>query len=365
MNQTRSLIAETASRLFADFAGAAADPSLWREDLWRAVDEMGLTRPLAAGPGDVEAAGFADAAEIIRAAGRYAVPLPLPETILASWLIASAGLPVPEGPLTIASVTPGPDLRLSRRRGGWKLSGIARTVPWGRYAMMLIVALEGAEGSRIALANPAQAEIHEGRNLAGEPRDDLVYAGASLSDDAVAPMPARLGPDALFLRGALSRAWQIVGALERVLELCVQYAGERVQFGRPIGKFQAIQHGLAVLAGEVAAARAAAAAASALLDEGEARFAVAAAKLRASEAAGSAAAIAHQVHGAIGFTQEYPLHQSTRRLWSWRDEFGRENDWGAEIGRAVSAQGADALWPFITDSGKGMQPPPKPFEREA
>ena len=77
-------------------------------------------------------------------------------------------------------------------------------------------------------------------------------------------------------------------------------------------------------------------------------FEVAAAKVRAGEAAGAGAAIAHAVHGAIGFTYEHSLHFATRRLWSWRAEFGSESRWAATLGRAVLARGADALWPDLT-----------------
>ena len=78
------------------------------------------------------------------------------------------------------------------------------------------------------------------------------------------------------------------------------------------------------------------------------RAAVAAAKLRAGEAAGAVAAIAHQVHGAMGFTLEYPLHRLTKRLWSWREEYGDETYWGIELGRTMARAGAEGLWPAIT-----------------
>jgi alkylation response protein AidB-like acyl-CoA dehydrogenase len=77
-------------------------------------------------------------------------------------------------------------------------------------------------------------------------------------------------------------------------------------------------------------------------------LALAAAKIRAGEAAGAVAEIAHQVHGAIGFTEEHSLHYLTRRLWSWRDEFGHEGFWAAELGRRVAEAGPDQLWPLIT-----------------
>ena len=77
--------------------------------------------------------------------------------------------------------------------------------------------------------------------------------------------------------------------------------------------------------------------------------AVAAAKVRVGEAAGAGAAVAHQVHGAMGFTFEHRLHQFTRRLWSWRDEYGQESEWAIRLGRLVAADGADALWPALTE----------------
>jgi len=148
--------------------------------------------------------------------------------------------------------------------------------------------------------------------------------------------------------GALARSVQMAGALERALQLSLQYANERVQFGRPIGKFQAVQH---LLAQQASHAAAASAACDAALDASAGHpdpFLVAVAKARVSEAAGQGADIAHQVHGAMGFTREHSLHNVTRRLYAWRDEYGNEVWWQRWIGRRVSAQGADALWPMLT-----------------
>ena len=147
------------------------------------------------------------------------------------------------------------------------------------------------------------------------------------------------------------RSAQMAGALQSVLETSVQYARERVQFGRPIGRFQAVQQNLALLAGQAAAATAAAEAAIEAAAHNLDSPAVAAAKIRAGEAAGIGAAIAHQVHGAIGFTQEHRLHYLTRRLWSWRDEFGNEAYWARRLGGEVVAAGADRLWHGITAAG--------------
>jgi acyl-CoA dehydrogenase len=140
----------------------------------------------------------------------------------------------------------------------------------------------------------------------------------------------------------------MAGALAGMLQQSVRYVTERRQFGRPIGAFQAIQHALAVLAGHAAAAGIASEHAFRAADRGEPELEVAAAKIRVGEAAGIAAGIAHQVHGAIGFTYEHSLHFWTRRLWSWRAEFGSESRWAAELGRAVVGRGADALWLDLT-----------------
>ena len=152
--------------------------------------------------------------------------------------------------------------------------------------------------------------------------------------------------------GAAARAMQMAGALEAVLDLAVGYANERVAFERPIAKFQAVQHNLARLAGETAVAIAAAGSAAdaiahaAGFDEGV-FLEAASAKIRVGEAAGEGAAIAHQVLGAIGFTQEHTLHRFTRRLWAWRDDFGNESFWAVKLGNMVAAKGADALWPML------------------
>jgi acyl-CoA dehydrogenase len=164
----------------------------------------------------------------------------------------------------------------------------------------------------------------------------------------MAAAPADVPADAIRLLGAMARAAQMAGALESCLVQSVRYATERKQFGRPIGSFQAIQQNLAVLAGHVAAAGIAAESAFRAAERGDARFEIAVAKVRVGEAAGVGAGIAHQTHGAIGFTYEHSLHFATRRLWSWRAEFGSESAWARELGRAVAARGADALWSDLT-----------------
>jgi hypothetical protein len=154
--------------------------------------------------------------------------------------------------------------------------------------------------------------------------------------------------DKKFRAMALARAGQIAGAICGALTLSIEYTRQRQQFGKPLASFQAIQQQLAVLAEEAAASRAAASAAARAADRGLAKFEIASAKLRANIAAGQAASIAHQVHGAIGFTKEYDLQKFTRRLWTWRSEYGNDRHWADEIGKLAAARGADGFWPGLT-----------------
>lgn len=351
MSNERSILVETATRVFQDRytaeTRAAVERGVWPAEVWQTLEETGLT--LAAIPEEMGGAGgsLGDAAAILRVAGRQAVSLPLAETLLAGWLLSSCGRKVPRGPLTVAPVRTDEQVVFRRDGQGWVLGGLARRVPWARHARHLVVVGRTTDGV-IGLVPASSCRITPGRNLAGEPRDDVAIHGVRLPAEAIVPAAAGLDEQMVMTWGALLRAVQMAGALECVLELTVQYALERTQFGRPIGRFQAIQQYLAILAGEVAAAGAAADAAVAAAEAGEATAEIAAAKVRVGEAAGVAAAIAHQVHGAIGFTHEHALHHSTRRLWAWREEFGKESDWAARLGRAIASRGPGTLWAFVS-----------------
>jgi acyl-CoA dehydrogenase len=203
-------------------------------------------------------------------------------------------------------------------------------------------------GERVVLVDTTGAGVEKGTNLAEEPRDDLVLNELTLRTVADVPSVALVE---FPLRAALGRALQLAGAARGALAMAVRYATERVQFGRPIAKLQAVQQSLALAGAEVAAAAAATEAAAREVDRHgftEASFAIAAAKARAGEAAGRVARIAHQVHGAIGFTREHDLRLVTTRLWAWRDEDGSEAYWNDRLGARVLEAGADALWPLLT-----------------
>jgi acyl-CoA dehydrogenase len=351
MSETRELLREAAERLLEKHCAAEtmrrADAGEFPQALWHALEQAGYAAALV--PESAGGAGLemSDALSLLISAGRHALPAPLAETMLAGWLLSSAGIDLPEGPLAVAPVRVGEAISAQRDGAGWRLQGKAGRVPWAAQARAIAVLAQAGNETMVALVAPADCRISKGANVAGEPREDVEFSGARCTAAAHTKLRAR---DLLAL-GAVMRSAQMAGALQRILEASVKYAGERVQFGRPIGRFQAVQQNLAVLAGHAAAATAAAEAAIEAAAQDLDALPIGAAKIRAGEAAGIGAAIAHQVHGAIGFTQEYTLHYATRRLWSWRDEFGSEAYWSRELGSAVAAAGADRLWQTITAAG--------------
>lgn len=354
MSDVRAMLIDSATRLFADHVDIklldAAKRDGWSSTLWDIVEEAEL--PLISITEEAGGAGgsLSDLAAVLRIAGRFAAPIPLAETATAGWMLARCGLPIASGTFAFGPVH-GETVTAHPHGTQWKLSGSMRRVPWARIAQQLVVLTSGPAGAVVACVDPTQCRITAGRNLADEPRDDVVLDNVVVAENLAAPAAAGVDHAALRLRGALARSLLMAGALERALELAVRYSTERTQFGRKIGQFQAIQQELARFAGEVAAAVAAALSAAGALERREdSLLAVASAKIRTAQAAHEGALIAHQVHGAIGVTDEYALHHSTLRLWAWRDEFGNEADWAVVLGRIMHERGADALWPALTEN---------------
>ena len=343
-----SMIHDMAERLFRNHvshrlredAAAGQCP----DALWTLIEEAGLNMALV----PEEAGGFgvpaAEALGLVRISGAHGLPLPLGETLIANAVLASAGLAPPGGRLTIAE---GAALRLERRGAAIHIRGPLTLVPFARWADR-IVTIAALDGTDHVLSLPVKdLALAPGHDLAGMPRDDAEVDLALTEADA-RPLPRSIG--GMRGLGALVRSLAMAGAMETILKMSVEYANDRVQFGRPIGRFQAIQHYLATMAGETAASRTAAEMAADSYDTPAFALTVAAAKSRSGEAAETVGALAHQVHGAIGYTREHALHHFTKRIWSWRDEFGTELDWTRELGRAALSSPRDTFWHFMTDS---------------
>jgi acyl-CoA dehydrogenase len=356
-DQERGLLAETADALLTRHCDAAvrqaAEESGWAGGLWDTLEQAGFTRldvPEAAGGSGGDCA---DALTLLQAAGRHAVPLPLAESsMLGGWLLAAAGIEVPAGPLSVPVPHPGDELTVS----GGQVSGQLHRVPWGSRAAAVAALAAAPDGSVLVVAlDPGQAAVTTARNLAGEPRDRLVFDGVALAGDRMAAAPPGTG-ERLALRGALSRTALLAGACARAASLTVEYAQQRQQFGRPIARFQAIGSRLVQMASEaeLAVLTATVAAIQFTARDLDAAFEVGAARVSASRAAAQVGTHAHQVHGAIGMTREYELHHVTRRLLAGRDEWGGGAHWGTQIGEHVLRDGADALWPMVS---AGIAPP--------
>ncbi|MFZ4690593.1 MAG: acyl-CoA dehydrogenase family protein, partial [Polymorphobacter sp.] len=271
---------------------------------------------------------------VLQVAGACALAQPLGEAMLAAHLLARAGVAAPAGLVSIGS---GGGVVQQGRFSGW-----VAAVPWGRDAAAVLAAVETGAEMPVLLLLPG-GNVTPGASPAGEPRDRIDY------DRAIA---VELGAADHMLYGAFVRTAQASGALAAALALAVAHVNARVQFGKPLAKLQAVQQALAVLAEEAAAARMAGAAAAAALDRGGGAFEMMAAKLRANMAIHRGTAIAHQVHGAIGFTQDYPLHPLTRRLMGWRSDFGGDR-WAELLGQVALAEGGIGMWTEITRRGDG------------
>jgi acyl-CoA dehydrogenase len=344
---TDPLLSETAARVFADTATFAAieqaEADGWAPAMWDTVAETGLAWVSVAEAAGGAGGTLADAVEVLRVAGRHTVPLPLAETgMIGGWLLAGAGLELPDGPFTVVPRTAADDLVLC----DGALHGAAHRVPWARAVDQVIAVLDGPDGSLVAQVDRGDAQIEPAMNLAGEPRDTVIFDG--VAPRALAPAAAGVDAAALRQRGALARTASMAGALDRLEELTLEYTAARHQFGKPVGRFQAVQTHLVHGAQQSVIVNVALAAAVHAAGSGPAPFEIAAAKLLANQAASEATRDAHQAHGAMGMTREYPLHHLSRRLWSWRSEYGDERTWSHMLGATVVAVGADRLYPLIT-----------------
>lgn len=348
MDDTSLLLADTMSRLLdaregePDFVPGVADAVATAR-----LEELGLIEAMVAE--ELGGSGLlpADLLPALRVLGRFLAFVPTAERVLARWLSSLVGAPTPFD-VVAAHAT----VEFARTTDGIRAHGMAHRVPWDDGVATIAVAASEAGGDGvmllpIALSPDQKRSATVGHTLAGERRATVAFDAQST--EGVARIEGLTG-DGFLALGAAIRCQLIAGALARVLELTVRYVGERKQFGRSLGQFQAIQHQVASLAGEVAAAQAGADAAAAGFGIPPDMEAIAAGKIRCGEAAGEVAAIAHQIHGAMGYAAEHPLHRLTKQLWTWREEWGSESYWARVLGRAVMAR-AD-IWASLAPVGE-------------
>ena len=296
--------------------------------LWELLDDLGLVRLSGSEAGGGSGAGWHDAAALHEQVAAHGIQLPLVEhDLLAGWLLEQLGTTALDGVLTLG--------RVDR-------DGTARGVPWAEVADHIVLVREDGSGNGAGTAvvvTPAEVAITSGRNLAGEPRD--VIAGTDTAVGAALNIPADI-LTSLHRRAALIRAVQVCGALDAAVESTARHVSERIQFGRPLAKFQTVQHAIADAAAETALARAATqaavddAVASDFLDGGL-TVSIAAARSCAGHASSLVVRAAHQLHGALGTTREHALHLVTVPALAWINEYGTVAEFDRVLTRAALA----------------------------
>ena len=325
-----------------------AEATGWADNLWKALQQTGFSDvPV---PEELGGAGgtVTDAVELLRAAGAHAAPVPLAEAgLVGGWLLASAGLVLPKG---VRSVLP-PDATL--RLDDDRLFGSAPAVAWGHRAEHVVGLVDGVVVLAPGPAAQSGPAVSRAVNLADEPRDTITFDGTPIT--ARADAPAGVTEQSLWERTALGRAALLAGAVSAIAAMTLRYSNQREQFGRPIGRFQSVQAHLVTIHQQAAVVASAIDGAVAAVELGRGGFEIACAKILADRAAQLVTAAAHQTHGAIGMTKEYPLHYLTRRLWAWRDEAGGHHRWANGLGAALVAQGPDALYPAIQSGSEVVQ----------
>jgi len=333
-------IAETVDAMLDEAASSQARAVL-DEGTWRVLAEAGLRRvalPESAGGSDGE---LAHLAVVLRRLGYHAASVPLLEDHLAAEVLAGQGIDVPLDVVTLSSRS---DLVAHVGGSGATVTGSLR-VPWGRVASLVLAPAQTDSGV-VLVALPVEAgELTPRVNVAGEPRDILRYQD-------VAPVAEITSSEAVAgLRSGVLvyRSLAMLGAGERALDLTISHVTNRTQFGRPLAHRQVVQQYIAEMFGALTATRAASdAAVVALADRSGSRTLAAAlaTRVEADRMASLVGRLSHQLHGAIGFTQEHPLYLSTTRLTAWRQDDLSEAACARELSQLVPGLGGP--WETLT-----------------
>jgi acyl-CoA dehydrogenase len=310
--------------------------------------EIGVTALVVPEANGGAGATYTDAAAVLPALGSLAASLPVVEVgLMAGWLLTLAGAQLPTGVVTAATAD---DIDAEPSRDGWRLSGIVPRVPWARFADHVVILTRlGIDWYAVDLPCE-ELDIRHGANVAGEPRDSIVLRGLAVPDDQFHRLgeSEELGVE-FRRRGAFGRSLMMAGAAQSVYAYTVRYAGQRQQFGRALAAMPAVQQMLAQLAAETSAMTVAVESAALAIDRDPTQtWPLDAARIRADAAVQTVTAIGHQIHGAIGFTREHPLHRFTTRLWAWREEYRNQSAWSDVFGENLCQKEELTLWQQLT-----------------
>ena len=353
MSEMQSIILQSAEKILSKHMTKQVieetESGLFPAALWESLQQSGLLLIGVSDENGGHGGDFADGFSLIQLAGKYSAPIPIAETLISNWLLAEIGIEASAEAKSLSCLYASSKSDILLERG--YLTGRISYIPYGRHVKQAVTFLRnGGEDELLIVPIPAVTVQHD-VNLAGEPRDTCQIEQLPINEAEHYSITEALYERTVYL-GALARAAQMTGAMERIMELAIEHVETRYQFGKPLSRQQAIQHHIAALAGELANAKAALNNAVASLDGSRFQMEVAMAKLRLNEAAGVFAKTAHQIMAAIGFTHEHTLHYSTRRLWSYRDEFGTEAEWSNIIANQLKTHGKNGLWGYLTEQSE-------------
>ncbi|MFI1018766.1 acyl-CoA dehydrogenase family protein [Streptomyces sp. NPDC020965] len=309
-----------------------------RAALWAQLRELGLPRV-----GVGEALGgsggtFDDLLVLVAALAGHGVGQPVIEASAADWVLSHAG-PLDERFSTLVLLDGPLDHALT---GDGTLHVELASVPWARDADRLVICAPGAGPVVVDLDHPS-VTVRPGDDLAGDPRDTVLLVGTPAAEIDAAPGYGRIRA-----RTAVLWSTAVTGAAQGAYRLTKSYVSERQQFGAPLLKIPAVAGGLALMRVELIQADAALAHAR---DAGVSADTAAIARIVTARTATAVARAAHQLHGAMGVTEEYPLHRFTRRLWAWRDAVDSERRWAEDLGGRAADAGESGVWTRLTDAG--------------
>jgi alkylation response protein AidB-like acyl-CoA dehydrogenase len=340
MSELRTMIVASVRRLCERHCTAAtiaaAEQGVFPTDLWKHLAEAGVFRLLAGTEDGGVGATIADTAAALSVLGGFAVPGPVVESVAANLARTAVGLAAIDAPQSLAFAA-------ASAQGDQPATELS-DVRWGKALGGIVIARRCGDGTSLSMVDPSDVRLDTVSSLSGEPMAAMTIAGPDLDQ-------IRSSTDIATLRNivALGRCAEAVGAIKWMLESCLRHVDERSQFGRPIGRFQAVQQMLAEMGAHVAAAGTICNAACELADDGDWTL-VSPAVVRIVGAVDRSVAIAHQIHGAIGFSREHGLNLRTRRAMQWCDDAYLLHDWSAELGERLIAPEA-SLWEWLVPAG--------------
>lgn len=330
MSEMQDIIIQSAEKIFKrhttkelvdELEEGKFDEKTWKLLVDNGLTTIGVPESLGGVGGDLQ-----NAFQVIKLSGKYTLPVPLAETILANLMLSRIEVQV-DTTLRSIHFNESDGLNLESDKEQFLMNGQLNNVTWGRFLEELIVVTKYNHKDYVVKVSPQQSKIEKRQNLAGEPMDDLEFRNVQINPENITEINRESFIKNLMDLGGVTKVSQMCGASEEILNLCLFLTNERKQFGRPLNRLQIIQQYLATLAGDTVNITTNFDYVVDALEKHQMTYEVANSKIITNTAIRRIAETAHQIHGAVGVTHEHKLHQLTRRLWSWREEFGNEQFW--------------------------------------